>query len=320
MELRQLEYFVAVARELHFARAAGQLHVAQPSISQQIKALEGELGLKLFERTSKAVVLTSGGAELLPLATELLSDVQHLRQVAQTSARRVSGRLRIGFLADEYSVPTVDRLLATIRRNHPRLVLEFHQVDFAEHHKALEDGEVDVAFVMAPAPSSIVTIPLFESRRLVAVSTSVAAAHEDSPLAWLGHEPVALPNQMASQAWRRSWTPPTDESGPTYVVGENRMEAMLAVVGTARAVCVVPEYVHRFYPQPGVSFIELAELEPCPVGIGAVRARLGEPHIAAVFKAASAASLGGARRSRRPTGSRKPRASRWPTTSSDDRG
>lgn len=289
MELRQLEYFVAVAQELHFARAAAKLHVAQPSVSQQIKALEGELGVQLFERTSKAVTLTGGGAQLLPIASQLLADVSHLRQVALASARQVAGQIRIGFLWDEYAHPRADRLLTSIRRHHPRLVLEFQQVDFAEHHQALEKGEVDVAFVVSPAPSWIAATPLFDWPRLVAVSKAFADRQPDDLMARLAEEPVALPNQMASQEWRVEWTPASQTSGQTFVVGENSMEAMLAVVGAGRAVCLVPEYVERFYPQPGVAFLPVPGIGPCRVGIGASRARLHEPHITAVLKIAESA-------------------------------
>lgn len=286
MELRQLEYFVAVANELHFGRAAANLHVAQPSVSQQIKALEIELGVHLLDRTSKAVALTSAGSDLLPLATELLADAKHLQRVAQTSARRVGGQIRIGFLGDEYAQPRAERLFASIRRHHPRLVIEFSQVDFAEHHRALETGEVDVAFVFGPAPDSIATVPLFEWPRFLAVSKSLADRHPDDIGSRLGEEPVALPIQMSSHAWRVGWTPTSQASGPTYVVGEESMENMLAVVGAGRAICVVPEYVARFYPQPGVTFLTVEDVGPCIVGIGAMRSRIGEPHIEAVLKIA----------------------------------
>lgn len=286
MELRQLEYFVEVASELHFGRAAANLHVAQPSISQQIKALEIELSVRLFDRTSKAVALTSAGTELLPLATQLLADAHHLRRVAQTSARRVGGQIRIGFLGDEYAQPRAERVFASIRRHHPRLVIEFTQVDFAEHHRALETGEVDVAFVLGPAPDSIVTVPLFEWPRFVAVSKAMAERHPDEIGDRLRDEPIALPIQMASHAWRLGWTPASQGSGPTYVVGEESMEAMMALVGAGRAYCVVPEYVPRFYPQPGVTFLTVDDVKPCVVGIGALRSRLGEPHIEAVLRIA----------------------------------
>jgi DNA-binding transcriptional LysR family regulator len=283
MELRQLEYFVAVANELHFGKAAANLHVAQPSVSQQIKALEIELGVHLFDRTSKAVTLTGAGAALLPLATQLLDDAQHLQRVAKTSARRIGGQIRIGFLGDEYAQPRAERVFASIRRHHPRLVIEFSQVDFTEHHRALETGEVDVAFVLGPAPDSIATVPLFEWPRFVAVSKALAERYPDDIGDRLRDEPIALPIQMASQQWRLGWTPASQGAGPTYVVGEESMEAMLALVGAGRAYCVVPEYVPRFYPQPGVTFLTVDDVKPGVVGIGALRSRMGEPHIEAVL-------------------------------------
>ena len=298
MELRQLEYFVAVADELHFAKAAAKLHVAQPSVSQQIKALEAELGVLLFDRSSRAVRLTESGAELAILAGRLLEDAGQLRRAAHTSARRLTGKVRIGFLADEYAHARSERLLTNLRRNHPRLVLEFRQVDFASHHDALRSGEVDVAFVAGPTPPSIVTIPLFEWRRLVAVSDALAAGGQADMEGRLATEPVAFPNQMASQDWRLAWTPFAQRSGQIFVVGEDRMEAMLAVVGSGRAVCVVPEYVARFYPQPGVAFLDMAEVGPCPVGIGALRTRQAEPHVAAVLSVATSVAAGARRRAK----------------------
>jgi DNA-binding transcriptional LysR family regulator len=294
VELRQLEYFVAVARELHFGRAAEKLHVAQPSISQQIKALEGELGVQLFERTSKAVSLTGPGAELFPLAAKLLDDAAHLRRLAQISARRLTGEVRIGFLADEYAQGVGERFLTAIRREHPRLVLEFEQLDFAEHHRALERGIVDLAFVVSPPPDDVVSVPLFEWPRLVAVSSRLAESRPDDLESLLAQQPVALPNAMASQAWRMSWLPTLPNPGATFVVGEDSMEAMLAVVGAGRAIAVVPEYVARFYPQPGVQFVTTPAVGPCTVGVGALRSRQGELQIGTLLKlAASVAPRGG---------------------------
>src|SRR6476646_1407966 len=288
MELRQLEYFVAVANELHFARAAVRLHVAQPSVSQQIKALEGELGVALFERTSRAVTLTPSGSELLPLAERLLSDAQRIEQHAQRSARRMAGRIRIGFLADEYANSIGERFIASIRREHPRVTIEFQQIDFAEQYTALQDGQVDVSFVMGPVPSSLQSIRLLESPRLLAVGRVDAHRSQTDVVASdFAGASVVLPNQMTDHEWRRDWTAPNSAATQVFVVGESSMEAMLSAVGAGRGVCVVPEYVSRYYPHPGVTFLPVPALGPCSIEIAALRSRHSEPLIAALIAVAT---------------------------------
>jgi DNA-binding transcriptional LysR family regulator len=293
MELRQLEYFVAVAEDLNFSRAATRLHVAQPSISAQIKALEVDLGVQLFERSSKAVSLTPAGLDVLPLARELLADARELREQAHLSARRLGGKLRIGFLADEYASPSGERVMAAIRRRHPRITVEFQQVDFAEHHRALDDGQVDVAFVMGPLPERFTAAPIGRSPRLLAASRALLEEHGDVATALRG-QAVVLPNAMAAHEWRRAWSPPDMPPGQVFVVGEDSMESVLAAVGARRGVAVVPEYVSRFYPQPGVVFLALDELGPCSIEVAALRERSAEPPVAAFLEAARTAAQRGA--------------------------
>ncbi len=301
MELRQLEYFVAVADDLNFSRAAARLHIAQPSISAQIKSLEMELGVLLFERSSKAVALTPAGLDILPLARQLLGDAERLRERAQLSARRLGGKLRIGFLADEYSGPVGDRMMAAMRRRHPRISIEFHQVDFAEHHAVLVDGHVDIGFAMGPVPSQFVSVPIGSSRRLLAASRSLLDEDGAAPLARrVEGQAVVLPNQMASRQWRSSWLPPDMPPGQVFVVGEDSMEAVLAAVGARRGVAVVPEYVSRYYPQPGVTFLAMDGLGPCTIEIAALHSRESEPPIRAFLEVARASVARQGRRVGRP--------------------
>jgi DNA-binding transcriptional LysR family regulator len=287
MELRQLEYFVAVADDLSFSKAAARLHVAQPSVSEQIKALEREFGLPLFNRTSRGVWLTPAGQDILPLARELLADAHELRGLAQLSARRLSGRVRIGFLADEYANASGDRLMALVRQRHPRIAIEFHQVDFAEHHLALEGGQVDVAFVMGPVPSQFASVEIARSPRLLAISrASLEEGNEGQLQAIVRRQAVVLPNHVISPEWRRSWSPPDSPAGGVFIVGEDSMEAMLASVGARRGVAIVPEYVSRYYPQPGVAFVPLDGLVECTVDFAALRSRQDEPLIEALIELA----------------------------------
>src|SRR5688572_32124391 len=97
MELRHLRYFVAVAEELHFRRAAERLYVAQPAVSEQIRKLEAELGVRLFDRTNRRVEITEAGAALLDEGRRVLAQANVARLAARNARDRATGRLRIGY-------------------------------------------------------------------------------------------------------------------------------------------------------------------------------------------------------------------------------
>src|SRR4051794_27868428 len=100
MELRHLRYFVAVAEELHFRRAAERLHIAQPAVSEQVRKLEAELGVKLFERNQRSVTLTDAGAAMLDEGRRVLSQADVAQRAAREAHARTVGRLQIGYLPD----------------------------------------------------------------------------------------------------------------------------------------------------------------------------------------------------------------------------
>jgi DNA-binding transcriptional LysR family regulator len=142
---------------------------------------------------------------------------------------------------------------------------------------------------MGPVPRSLASVELGRSERLLAVSRTGREGFEavvDGVRPGIDGQAVVLPNQMATIAWRRDWTPPSWPSGHVFVVGENRMEAMLAAVGAGRGVAVVPEYVSRYYPQPGVVFHRVDGLGSCGVEIAGLRTRQAEPEVAAFLEVA----------------------------------
>ena len=147
MEVRHLRYFVAVAEELHFGRAASRLHVAQPGLSQQIKVLEAELGLRLFDRTKRQVNLTDAGSLLLAEAYAVLGRFDQCLDTMR-QARTGSGRaaIRVGMFS-EFSRTRGSALVAELRRRHPELLLAIEAGPSAAQVRAVEEGELELAIV-----------------------------------------------------------------------------------------------------------------------------------------------------------------------------
>ena len=174
MELRHLRYFVAVAEELHFTRAAERLHIAQPPLSQQIRALEAELGVQLFERTRRSVVLTDAGHALLAKARALLAATQALPQELQRIARGETGLLRIGFSSTLPLTKVLRDVVAEHRRTHPDVALNLREMHSASQFEGLRRGELDVGLVRynEHAPEGIrLTLLRRDPLRLVVPST-----------------------------------------------------------------------------------------------------------------------------------------------------
>jgi DNA-binding transcriptional LysR family regulator len=147
MELRHLRYFVAVAEELNFTRAAARLHIGQPPLSMQIRDLEGEIGVRLFERTQRRVALTPAGQCFLEHAYRILGGVGEAVADAQRAARGELGELRVGFTA---SLPFTDLLpdaLHAYRARYPAVRLHLREMFTTEQLSAIVRGELDLGFV-----------------------------------------------------------------------------------------------------------------------------------------------------------------------------
>jgi DNA-binding transcriptional LysR family regulator len=149
MELRQLRSFVAVAEELHFRRAAERLHLAQPSVSQQIRTLEAELGVPLFERNRRGATLTPAGVALLPEARDLLSRAEHAAASARATAIGGRGRLRMS-LTRSLTGGIAGAIVTAYRAEYPDVELDLSLGTTMLHVEQLHAGEIDVGFVRPP--------------------------------------------------------------------------------------------------------------------------------------------------------------------------
>jgi DNA-binding transcriptional LysR family regulator len=174
MDLRQLRYFVAVAEERHYGRAAQRLHMSQPPLSMQIKALERELGIELLERTSRRVALTDAGRAFLERARTILGAVEEAREVARGAEQGTQGRLEVGFI----SSATLSLLPPSIRLFRERfggVELELKELTSAQQIDALYEGGIRVGLVRLPLRAPGIRFePVLEERLVVALPSGHA--------------------------------------------------------------------------------------------------------------------------------------------------
>ncbi|MFJ7196534.1 MULTISPECIES: LysR family transcriptional regulator [unclassified Streptomyces] len=186
MELRHLSAFVAVAEELHFGRAAKRLQMAQPPLSQQIRRLEKELGVQLFERNTRSVRLTSAGESFLQPVRTVLDDLDTAVRAARAAGRGEYGRVTLGF-AGASSHETLPLLTRAVRAAHPALELVMRGQTYAD--VALDrvaDGSLDLGFVRLPVTRPGVAYRVIDEEELV------CALPFDHPLARLESVPIGV--------------------------------------------------------------------------------------------------------------------------------
>jgi DNA-binding transcriptional LysR family regulator len=153
MELRHLRYFVLVAEELHFSRAAERAGIAQPPLSQQIRSLESELGVRLFHRTRRKVELTDAGKELLPMAQRLLRDAAIAERTARLAASGAFGIVEIGFVGS-LAFKTLPRIVQQIRGSLPNVHLDLRELTSQQQREALLDRHISLGLARFPLDDS----------------------------------------------------------------------------------------------------------------------------------------------------------------------
>ncbi|GLK92048.1 LysR family transcriptional regulator [Pseudomonas turukhanskensis] len=196
MELRHLRYFAAVAEELHFGRAAEQLGISQPPLSQQIQALEEEIGARLFERTNRRVELTEAGRLFLDETRQILAHVERATQIARRAQQGEIGELNVGFTASAPFTSTIPRSILAFRQAHPDVHLSLQEMSSRVVIEALQEQTVQVGVIRPfPLPDNIKAVELFRDP-LVAVLRAdhpLAQGNEDCiSIAALANEPFVF--------------------------------------------------------------------------------------------------------------------------------
>jgi DNA-binding transcriptional LysR family regulator len=193
MELRHFRYFIAVAEELHFSRAAERLHIAQSALSQQILSLESELGISLFYRTKRQVQLTTAGEAFLEDARSIIAQVRQATERSQRVARGEIGQLRIGFtILSLHSV--LPPIFQSLRQSHPGVQLILNEMTTQAQLNALQAKQIDVGFLHPPvADNTLEIVDLKAETMWVVLPSEHPLAHRQRlSLRSLCHSPLII--------------------------------------------------------------------------------------------------------------------------------
>jgi DNA-binding transcriptional LysR family regulator len=286
LDLRKLRYFVAVAGQLHFGRAADDLHIAQPVLSRQIRALEHDLGASLFTRDSHGVTLTVAGKQLLADAGPLLASA-HAARHRVTAAARGGQRLVVGFRMGIVVTHAVRAFGAV----HPDVLVDVQRLEWDDQGAMLLDGRVDVGYVRLPIDETGLRVaPLFTEPRVAVLPTGHRlAGKEQVTEADLAGEPLIWHVDPRTQPTRR----PHPNAGH-FVRG---VEEKLEHVAAGRGISFLPRSATAFYSRPDISYVPIPELAPDQVCLAVAESRespLVEDFLAAARAVSEATAQAGA--------------------------
>lgn len=265
MELRHLRYFVVVAEELHFGRAAEKLSISQPPLSQQIQQLEREIGAKLFHRTSRQVELTEAGRVFLDDARQILRSVDQATGDVKRAARGELGRIGIGFVASA-TYDVLPDILRRFRSEYQDIALDLFELHSAEQGTALRDRRIDVAFSRPPlTDDDFATEPVTTEELVAAVPETHALARSTSPLRLveLASEPFILFPRNPLPSYADFVVRVCEAAGFTPGIAQEtqQMQTALSLVSAGLGVTLVPSSVQKL-KRSGVAYLPLTAPAP----------------------------------------------------------
>jgi DNA-binding transcriptional LysR family regulator len=255
LDLRKLRYFAAVAEHLHFRRAAAELHIAQPALSRQVRSLERELGVALFDRDRRTTTLT-------PAGRQLLEDVPALLGLADATGRRVQRAARgrdhlvVGFRAG-ITVTAATRAFSAV---HPDVTVEVRRLEWDDQEELIRGGIVDIGYVRRPiADRGFRLVPLYTEERLVALPA-------DHPLAdrtdLRAHEVDTLPPLRFP-----------DGQGGTPAAARRSVEEKLEHVAGGHGIVLLARSVTEYYSRTDVRYVPVIDAEPEDVLLASLSGR-----------------------------------------------
>jgi DNA-binding transcriptional LysR family regulator len=266
MELRQLRYFVTLAEQLHFARAAELLHLTQPALSQQIKALEDDLDVRLFDRTKRKVTLTEAGSYFLQEAQLTLNQAERAQTVARRVARGQLGSLRVGYVPSAVFSGILSQIASEFRQHAPEIQLLLEEMLGPEQLIKLAAGTIDAGIIRLPIDHELPHLEakvLIKERMVIAIREDhalarlkqipVADLRNENFIVWKGLQPMSTNDHLVALAQKGDFPLRIGQNAPT-------LAAVIALVDGGAGIALVPESLHNVN-LPSVCFRPLADLE-----------------------------------------------------------
>ncbi|AVH63079.1 LysR family transcriptional regulator [Nostoc sp. 'Peltigera membranacea cyanobiont' N6] len=264
MELRHLRYFVTLAEELHFGRAAERLHIAQPPLSQQIRQLEGELGFELFYRTKRKVQLTEAGQVFLGEVLQIMRQLQQAIQIGRQTSRGEIGQLIVGFVSSAaYNIlPTI---LRTFRSCVPGVSIELHELTTDQQLEWLREGRMDVGLLRPPVEENRFSCEtIFQESLMVALPEAhLLASQSNVCLTSLANEPFILFPRILAPGLYDLIISLCQQAGFSPKVAQEaiQMQTIVSLVAAEMGVAIVPASLQNLQ-RIGVVYKTLQEPTP----------------------------------------------------------
>jgi DNA-binding transcriptional LysR family regulator len=264
VELRHLRYFVTVAEELHFGRAATRLSIVQPSLSQQIRQLEDELGFPLFYRTKRSVELTDAGKVFLPEAQHILAQVREAKRTAQRAYRGEVGRLVVGYTSSS-TYDVLPMMLSVYRERFPDVEVALRELTTQEQLRALEREYIQVGLLRLPIGAPMVNVEVVRREPIVCVlpEKHPLAIRERIAVSLLADEPFVLQSSQRGGGYYTQLMKLCLASGfsPNVIQEVTEMHTIVSLVAAGMGVSLVPLSARNIRSQ-GVAYRDLEGTAP----------------------------------------------------------
>jgi DNA-binding transcriptional LysR family regulator len=273
MDIKQVRSFLAVAKALNFSRAARTLHLSQPALSTQIKALEAHLGADLFTRNRRRVALTVVGKAFLPDAEMLLQQIADVESKVKRISSGDMGHLRIGFVASAM-LTLVPAVALAFKKQYPLVSLELKNLPTVQQVEALREGRIDAGFVRMPLREKDLTITLVDREPFaIVLPKSHPLAHKPAlTVGDLAEEGFIAYGERWAPAFHQRWTGICRSAGftPRIVQETAEMDTAVGLVAAGLGVAILPEGITRRNRKIVAVKVLLREVTRSEIGIAVV--------------------------------------------------